>query len=79
MNKMHPSEVPIQFWIPVVALLFAQSTFLFINARKNGHRYWFWGIIGLINFPSATILYFIFAKKIFSRLQFHRTKQNKKK
>ncbi|WP_350448830.1 hypothetical protein [Rossellomorea vietnamensis] len=30
----------------VIPLLLVQSIYLFIDARKNGHQYWFWGIWG---------------------------------
>ncbi|MGG3914802.1 sigmaY antisigma factor component [Rossellomorea vietnamensis] len=51
----------------VIPLLLVQSIFLFIDARKNGHQYWFWGIWGLIQCPMPLIFYFIFAKKVFRR------------
>ncbi|WMT29310.1 transcriptional regulator [Bacillus aerius] len=41
----------------VLPLLFAQGFLLFMDAKKRGCYKWFWGIVGLINFPSSTILY----------------------
>lgn len=35
----------------VVVILLVQSIFLFTNARKHGHNYWLWGIVGLIQAP----------------------------
>ncbi|MFS0653938.1 transcriptional regulator [Bacillus sp. 179-C3.3 HS] len=43
----------------VLPLLFAQGIFLFIDAKKRGRYKWFWGIIGLFNFPSSSILYWL--------------------
>lgn len=40
-------------------LLFAQGFLLFMDAKKRGRYKWFWGIIGLINFPSSSILYWL--------------------
>ena len=37
-------------------LLFAQSIFLFLNAKKKGANAWFWGIWGLIQTPMPTKL-----------------------
>lgn len=36
-----------------------QSIYLFIDARKNGMNYWFWGIIGLIQAPMPVIFYLL--------------------
>jgi hypothetical protein len=46
--------------LPIVALiLLVQSIYLFIDARKNGMNYWFWGIIGLIQVPMPAIFYWL--------------------
>lgn len=46
--------------LPIVAIiLLIQSIYLFIDARKNGMNYWFWGIIGLIQAPMPLIFYFL--------------------
>ncbi len=50
--------------ILVVIILIAQSTWLFLDARKRGHNYWFWGLIGLIQAPWPTVFYLLFARKI---------------
>lgn len=46
----------------LVSILLSQGVFLFIDARKRGlHLYaWFWGIIGLIQFPFPIVFYYIF-------------------
>jgi hypothetical protein len=45
---------------PIVAvILLVQSIYLFIDARKNGMNYWFWGIIGLIQAPMPLIFYLL--------------------
>jgi len=51
----------------VLPFLIIQSIWLFLDARKRGHNYWFWGIWGLIQAPWPTVFYFIFARKIFRK------------
>ncbi|MDT9023422.1 MULTISPECIES: sigmaY antisigma factor component [Rossellomorea] len=51
----------------VIPILLTQSIYLFLDARKNGHNYWFWGIWGLIQCPFPLIFYFIFTKKIWRK------------
>ncbi|MGM0852051.1 MAG: sigmaY antisigma factor component [Bacillota bacterium] len=53
----------------VIPILLTQSIYLFIDARKNGHNYWFWGIWGLIQCPFPLIFYFIFVKKIWRKFK----------
>ncbi|MCJ8009259.1 transcriptional regulator [Lederbergia wuyishanensis] len=48
-------------WIAIllaVPILLAQSTLLFIDAKKKGAFAWLWGIWGLIQFPGPTIFYY---------------------
>lgn len=53
-------------WVLILVFLglFAQSTFLFIHSRRNGHLRWFWGIWGMLNLPMPLIVYFIYIKLI---------------
>ncbi|MCA1061902.1 sigmaY antisigma factor component [Rossellomorea sp. AcN35-11] len=51
----------------VIPILLIQSIYLFIDARKNGHHYWFWGIWGLIQCPFPLLFYLIFAKKLWKK------------
>lgn len=51
----------------VAVILLSQSIFLFTNARKNGHNYWLWGILGLIQAPMPLLIYLVFARRIFQR------------
>lgn len=51
----------------IIPVLLAQSIYLFLDARKNGHHFWFWGLWGLIQTPMPLIFYFIFAKKIWKK------------
>ncbi|EDL64309.1 hypothetical protein [Bacillus sp. SG-1] len=51
----------------VAPLLLVQSLFLFTDARKRGHKHWFWGVWGLIQCPFPIIFYLIFARKIFKK------------
>ncbi|MFC5735818.1 sigma-Y antisigma factor component [Cytobacillus gottheilii] len=53
--------------LPVIicaaVILICQSVFLFRDARKNGHNYWFWGVIGMIQAPVPLLVYIFFIKK----------------
>ncbi|MFD2681086.1 sigmaY antisigma factor component [Bacillus seohaeanensis] len=51
----------------VIILLLIQSIFLFTDARKRGHNYWFWGLWGLIQCPFPIIFYLLFARKVWKR------------
>ncbi|MFT4415871.1 sigmaY antisigma factor component [Fredinandcohnia humi] len=51
--------------IIVSIILIIQSLWLFLDARKNGHNYWFWGIWGLIQAPWPTVFYLLFARRKF--------------
>ncbi|HAQ07765.1 MAG TPA: sigma-Y antisigma factor component [Bacillus bacterium] len=51
----------------VAAILLTQSIFLFLNARRHGHNYWLWGILGLIQAPIPLLVYLIFVRKILRR------------
>jgi|GEM_PF-2325557 len=46
-------------------ILLSQSTYLFLHARKHGHLYWFWGIVGLIQAPIPLIVYFLLIRKVY--------------
>ncbi|CAM4336569.1 hypothetical protein FHS16_002655 [Paenibacillus endophyticus] len=54
--------LPIWFWILLVAALIAQSTWLFIDARKRDSMPWLWGIWGLIQIPMPLAFYFLFVR-----------------
>jgi hypothetical protein len=50
--------------VAVFVILLVQSIFLFTNARKHGHNYWLWGILGLIQAPMPLLFYLLFVRKI---------------
>ncbi|OBZ08527.1 sigmaY antisigma factor component [Bacillus sp. FJAT-26390] len=54
--------LPIWAWILLAAVLIAQSTWLFIDARKRDSMPWLWGIWGLIQTPMPFVFYFIFVR-----------------
>lgn len=42
------------------ALVVAQATWIFRDARRRGEGYaWLWGLFGLINVPSSFIVYIL--------------------
>jgi hypothetical protein len=51
----------------IALILLSQSIFLFTNARKHGHNYWLWGILGLIQAPMPLLFYLLFVRKIWQR------------
>ncbi|MFE8700176.1 sigma-Y antisigma factor component [Cytobacillus sp. FJAT-54145] len=60
-------EISMPLLILVGIILLTQSIFLFTDARRNGHNYWLWGIIGLIQAPMPTIFYLAFVRKIWKK------------
>ncbi|MFP7495437.1 transcriptional regulator [Terribacillus saccharophilus] len=44
----------------VIPILLAQGIWLYIDAKKRGTYAWAWGIVGLIQFPTPLLLYYIF-------------------
>lgn len=54
--------LPIWFWILLIIVLMAQSTWLFIDARKRESMPWLWGVWGLIQVPMPIIFYFLFVR-----------------
>lgn len=61
------NEVSFPLMIVVAIILLSQSIFLFTDARKKGHNYWFWGLIGLIQAPVPILVYLIFFRKIWKK------------
>lgn len=66
-NNLSISDVPIYVWILVFTLLLAQSTWLFIDAGRRGRSRWFWGIWGLLHFPTPLLVYYVWYKWIKKR------------
>jgi hypothetical protein len=60
-------ELTLPVIILVAAILLSQSLYLFLDARKQNHNYWLWGIVGLIQAPMPTLFYLIFVRKIFKK------------
>ncbi|MDQ8738914.1 sigmaY antisigma factor component [Paenibacillus sp. LHD-38] len=54
--------MPIWFWVLLIIVLIAQSTWLFIDARKRESMPWLWGIWGLIQVPMPLIFYFLIVR-----------------
>jgi hypothetical protein len=65
--KLQPADVPLWLWFLLAAVLLAQSIWLFYDARRRGLYPWFWGIWGLFQFPFPTLIYLLFARKIFRK------------
>ncbi|RSK28691.1 sigma-Y antisigma factor component [Bacillus sp. HMF5848] len=51
----------------VIIILLAQSTWLYLDARKHGHNKWIWGIVGLVQAPMPTLFYLLFIRKVFRK------------
>jgi hypothetical protein len=54
--------MPTWAWILVTAVLLAQGTWIFIDARRRGERAFLWGFFGLLNFPSSLVVYLLVTK-----------------
>ncbi len=54
-----PSRIPWWGWVLIVLLLGAQGTLLFLDSRRRGARAWLWGLLGLIQFPMPSLLYWL--------------------
>jgi len=56
----YPLSIQIIICILIGVALLTQSTLIFLSAKKRGANAWFWGLVGLLNIPSGTILYYLF-------------------
>lgn len=54
-----PRALPWWGWALVGLLLGVQGVLLFLDARRRSARAWFWGLIGLIQFPMPALLYWL--------------------
>ena len=51
-----------------IPLLLIQATWIFLDARKRGEKYyWLWGIFGLIHVPESLIVYLIVTRVIMKK------------
>jgi len=62
--KEELQNIPLLLWLLIFAILICQGTWLFYDSKKRGNNKWFWGIWGLLNFPTPLILYLIIARKV---------------
>lgn len=67
MNEVHMDTLPWWGWLLVAAILFSQSTWLFLDARKRGSNCWFWGIWGIIQAPGPLIVYLLVVRNVHRR------------
>lgn len=65
-NRVDPS-LPVWALALIALVLLAQSTCLYVDARRRGAAAWFWGLFGLIQAPLPTIFYLLFVRKVFRR------------
>ena len=63
------TEVPLYLWILFATLLFSQGLWLFLDSRKRNANRWFWGLWGLIQFPTPILIYLLFYHKGMSKKQ----------
>lgn len=58
------SAYPVIAWVSLGALLVAQATWIFRDARQSGESYaWLWGLFGLVNVPSSLIIYVLVTRR----------------
>lgn len=65
-SNLNPEQTIIVIICTAIILL-TQSIFLFIDARKQGHNYWVWGILGLIQAPVPLLVYLLAFRKIWKK------------
>lgn len=53
------SAMPWWSWVLVGVLLGTQGVCLFLDSHRRGARAWFWGLMGLIQFPVPSLLYWL--------------------
>ncbi|MFC4304221.1 sigmaY antisigma factor component [Cohnella boryungensis] len=51
------ANLPWWLWTIVGLILLGQGTALFLHARRIGRNAWFWGVWGLIQFPTPSLVY----------------------
>lgn len=61
------ASIPLWQWILIALLVFSQSTWMFLDARKRGAKRWFWGIWALTTCPLPLIVYLLAVRKIWKR------------
>lgn len=59
MNEFTIDQLPIWMWIVLITVLLGQGTWLFHDARKKDRNRWFWGIWGLVQFPTPLFVYWL--------------------
>jgi len=63
----HPSNTVLALII-AIPLVLIQATWIFLDARKRGEKYyWIWGLFGLINVPQSIIIYLIVTRIIMKK------------
>ncbi|ELK48857.1 UNVERIFIED_CONTAM: sigma-Y antisigma factor component [Halobacillus marinus] len=64
MKQYGPEDIPLWGFLLLGAVLLTQSSILFIKARRIDKAPWFWGLIGIIQFPVPSILFFILRRTV---------------
>ncbi|QHT45813.1 sigma-Y antisigma factor component [Halobacillus sp. ACCC02827] len=64
MKQYGPEDIPLWGFLLLGTVLLTQSSILFIKARRIDKAPWFWGLIGIIQFPVPSILFFILRRTV---------------
>lgn len=48
----------------LIAILFTQGTWLFMDARKYSRYPWLWGLWGLIQAPVPSVVYLLVVRRV---------------
>ncbi|MFD2115684.1 sigmaY antisigma factor component [Paenibacillus yanchengensis] len=70
MDKLQ--AIPVWLLILLAVLLLAQSTWLFLDARKRTRFYWIWALWGLTQIPTPSFVYIVFFRLRLWQKLFHR-------
>lgn len=60
MKEMELQDIPLWVWFCLAVGVMIQGTLLFRDARRRGKMPWFWGLWGMTNIPTPSVVYYLF-------------------
>jgi hypothetical protein len=57
-------NLPIWAWILLGCVLLGQAVWIYRDAQRRGARKLFWGLFGLLNFPSSLLVYLLVTRTL---------------
>lgn len=59
MKELQLQDVPLWVWLCLAFGVMLQGTLLFRDAKRRGKMPWFWGLWGMTNIPTPSIVYLL--------------------